>query len=189
MGIWTRWRKGQRGDCHKARERKPQQEFLVGRIFEKYRWLQMMLDRNVLITGLLLLALLLADILILHRFIPEIDTIEHFLFGFVLSDVSARFAGFYGLDRRLQKLGISPKGANLTIRLLGFLLVGGLLWELIELLVFPFFGVPYNPFLAFPPTLRNIDGALDVGVGTLGCLIAWHVGVSKAKPASANLRT
>jgi hypothetical protein len=143
--------------------------------------LRIILDRKVLVTGLSLLALLLADILILYRFVPEIDTIEHFLFGFVLSEISIRFARYYSLDKRLAQLGTSSSGANVAIRLVGFVLVGGLLWELIELLVFPLFGVPYNPFLVFPLTLRNVDGALDVGVGVLGCLVAWRVGLPKAK--------
>ncbi len=156
------------------------------RAFENVRLLQVMLDRDVLLPGVLLLGLLSADILILYRLLPEVDTIEHFLFGFVLSQASARFAGFYGLDNRLRKLGLSAMVSNLTLRLAGFLLVGGLLWELIELLIFPSFGVPYNPFLALPLNLRNIDGALDVAAGTVGSLIAWHLEVSKEESTTDN---
>lgn len=148
------------------------------------RLLQMLLDRKVLVPGLLLLALLAADILILFRFVPEIDTLEHFLFGFVLSELSVRFANYYGLDKRVARLGMSSNGVNLAIRLLGFILVGGLLWELTELLIFPLFGVPYNPFLEFPITPRNADGAIDVGVGVLGCLIAWRFDVSQSNAPS-----
>jgi hypothetical protein len=58
---------------------------------------------------------------------------------------------------------------------LGFLLIGGILWELSERLVFPLFGATPDPFFSLPITLTNIDGTIDVTVGALGCFVAWYL--------------
>lgn len=132
-------------------------------------------DRRVLLPGFLLLAIVFLDSLFLHPFFSEIDILEHFLFGFVLSESASKSASAVGLDkhlaRRLDKGNVHH--ADLLIRLLGFLLIGGLLWESSERFLFPMFGVKYNPFFTLPITLHNIDGAIDVTVGTLGCITAW----------------
>jgi len=132
-------------------------------------------DKMVILPGFLLLAIIFVDFFFLNRIFSEIDMPEHFLFGFVLSESVSKFAKVLGLDKYLmRKLNEENlHHTDLLIRLLGFLLVGGLLWELSERFLFSIFGVPYNPFFTLPITLHNIDGAIDVVVGTLGCIMAW----------------
>ena len=128
----------------------------------------------------MLLVVVFLDFLFLHPIVPELDTLEHFLFGFVLSQFSSRAAKSMELDEPLvRKLRLEDsRRADLLIRLLGFFLMGGLLWEAIELYVFPLFGSRPEPFFSFPITLANIDGTIDVAVGTLGCLLAWYLSKS-----------
>ncbi len=80
-----------------------------------------------------------------------------------------------GFDELLsRKLGLADsRRVDLLIRLSGFLLVGGLFWELSERFVFPLFGSTPNPFFSFPITLANVDGTIDVTVGAVGCFVAW----------------
>ncbi|MFQ5759315.1 MAG: hypothetical protein ACE5IF_06525 [Candidatus Bathyarchaeia archaeon] len=136
-----------------------------------------LLDRRLVSAGFLLLAVVFLDFLFLHPIIPELDTLEHFLFGFVLSEFVSRTANSMALDGLLtRKLGLKdPRRVDLLIRLLGFLLIGGLLWEWSERFVFPLFGSTPDPFFSFPITLTNIDGTIDVTVGAVGCIVAWYL--------------
>lgn len=133
-------------------------------------------DKKVVSTVFLLLAVVFLDLLFLHPIISEVDILEHFLFGFLLSESASKSTGAIGLDKRLtgrfNKRSVGQ--ANLLIRFLGFLLIGGLLWESSERFLFPLFGATYDPFFTLPITLHNIDGLIDVTVGTLGCILAWY---------------
>ncbi len=113
----------------------------------------------------------------MHLIIPELDTLEHFLFGFVLSEFANNTASSMALEELLtRKLGQKDsQRVNLLIRLLGFLLIGGLLWEASERFVFPLFGSTPGSFFSFPITLTNIDGTIDVTVGAVGCFMAWYL--------------
>lgn len=141
-----------------------------------------LLDRRLVSAGFLLLAVLFLDFLFLHPIIPELDTLEHFLFGFVLSEFASKTANSMALDELLtRKLGQKDsRRVDLLIRLLGFLLIGGLLWEASERFVFPLFGSTPEPFFSFPITLTNIDGTIDVTVGVVGCIVAWYLEKSHA---------
>lgn len=126
----------------------------------------------------MLLAVVFIDSLIpceLHPIVSELDILEHFLFGFFLSDFSSTTANSMGLVELLnKKFGRkNPRRIDLMIRLLGFFLIGGVLWELSELFVFPMFRFKPQPFFSFPITLTNIDGTIDVTVGAIGCFLAW----------------
>jgi len=139
-----------------------------------------LLDKRLVSVGCLLLVLVFIDDQLpcgIHPVISELDTLEHFVFGFLLSDFASNVANSMGFHELLEKKsgqGISRK-RDLLIRLSGFLVIGGLLWELSELFVFPLFGGPSpDPFFSFPITLKNIDGTIDVTVGIIGCLIAWY---------------
>jgi len=59
--------------------------------------------------------------------------------------------------------------------MVGFLLIGGLLWEWSELFFSPFLGIKPDSFFTFPITLRNIDGAIDVAVGAIGASLAFFI--------------
>lgn len=139
-----------------------------------------LLDKRLVSVGCLLLVLVLIDHLLLrgvHPVMSEFDTLEHFVFGFLISDFASNIANSIGFHEVLnEKFGQGKPGKrDLLIRLSGFLLIGGLLWELSELFVFPLFGGPSpNSFFRFPITLNNIDGTIDVTVGIIGCLIAWY---------------
>jgi len=136
-----------------------------------------LLDRRLVSAGLLLLAVLFLDFLLLHQIVPELDTLEHFLFGFVLSEFTSKTANSTALEKSLTRRlrWRDSRRVDLLIRLLGFLLIGGLVWEASELFLFPLFGSTPDPFFAFPITLANIDGTIDVGVGVLGCILAWSL--------------
>jgi len=136
-----------------------------------------LLDKMLVSVILLLLAVDLLDILFLHSIVPELDILEHFLFGFALSELASKTANSIALDELLTKK-LRQKGsrrADLLIRLMGFFLIGGLLWEASELFVFPLFGYTPDPFFSFPITLGNIDGMIDVVVGVVGCFVAWYL--------------
>ena len=139
-----------------------------------------LLDKRVISVGFLLLAVDFLDIVFLHPIVPELDILEHFLFGFVLSDLASKVSQAMSLDDFLaNKLGkMSLRRVDLLVRVFGFTLIGGVLWELSELYIFPLFGFMFgrtpNPFFALPITLHNIDGAIDVTVGAVGCLLAWY---------------
>jgi hypothetical protein len=133
-------------------------------------------DRKVVSIGVILLAVVFLDFLFLHQIILELDILEHFLFGFVLSEFTSKSARALGLDKHLtMKLNSKSRiQSDLVIRIIGFLLIGGLLWESSERFLFPMFGATYQPFFTLPITLNNIDGAIDVTVGTLGCITAYY---------------
>lgn len=124
----------------------------------------------------LLLIIVFVDHFFLRPIFSELDILEHFLFGFIISEAAGRVATSVGIEKwlikRMSKENVRQLG--LSIRLLGFLIIGGLLWESLECFLFPAFGVPCNPFFAFPITLHNIDGTIDVTVGILGCILAWY---------------
>lgn len=139
-----------------------------------------LLDKRLVSVGCLLLALVFIDYQLpcgIHPVISELDTLEHFVFGFLLSDVASNIANSTRFHEMLDdKFGQgNPKRRDLLIRLGGFLVIGGLLWELSELFIFPLFGGSSpDSFFRFPITLKNIDGTIDVTVGTIGCFLAWY---------------
>lgn len=139
-----------------------------------------LLDKRLVSVGCLLLALVFIDYQLpcgIHPVISELDTLEHFVFGFLLSDFASNIANSTGLHEMLNdKFGQGKsKKRDLLIRLGGFLVIGGLLWELSELFIFPLFGGPSpDSFFSFPITLKNIDGTIDVTVGIIGCFLAWY---------------
>lgn len=136
-----------------------------------------LLDKTLVSVILLLLAVDLLDILFLHSIVPELDILEHFLFGFALSELASKTANSIALDELLTKKlrQKDSRRADLLIRLMGFFLIGGLLWEASESFVFPLFGYAPDPFFSFPITLGNIDGMIDVVVGVVGCFVAWYL--------------
>jgi hypothetical protein len=136
-----------------------------------------LLDKTLVSVILLLLAVDLLDILFLHSIVPELDILEHFLFGFALSELASRTANSIALDELLTKKlrQKDSRRADLLIRLMGFFFIGGLLWEASESFVFPLFGYAPDPFFSFPITLGNIDGMIDVVVGVVGCFVAWYL--------------
>lgn len=138
--------------------------------------LEALFSGRVVFPFLLLLIVLFIDRLFLGSVFSEVDILEHFLFGFIISEFAGRVATSEGVGKLLIK-SMSKENVgqqDLFIRLLAFLSIGGLLWESLERFLFPAFGAPCNPFFAFPITLRNIDGTIDVTVGILGCILAWY---------------
>jgi len=138
-----------------------------------------LLDKRLVSVGCLLLVLVFIDDQLpcgIHPVISELDTLEHFVFGFLLSDFASNIANSAGLYEMLDtKYGQGKsRKRDLLIRLGGFLVIGGLLWELSELFVFPLLGGSSpDSFFSFPVTLKNIDGTIDVTVGVIGCFLAW----------------
>ncbi len=139
-----------------------------------------LMDTRLVLAGLLLLALVFLDSQFLHPIIPELDIPEHFLFGFVLSEFVSKAVKSMALDKLLtRKLGQKDSHrVDLLIRLVGFLLIGGLLWESSERFIFPLSGYRPDPFFSFPITLTNVDGMIDVTVGAIGCFVAWYLAKS-----------
>ena len=145
-------------------------------------------DRRLVLFGLLLLALHIAGMLLLYHLIPEFDNIPHFWFGYVLSEYSSRGGASLNLQLRLTKkfqrhgwATANLRQVDFLVRLAGFLLVGGLFWEWAELFFSPLLGIKPDSFFAFPITMRNIDGALDVTVGTVGAMLAFLIDSRRAK--------
>ena len=137
-----------------------------------------LLDKRIVSVGCLLLAVVSVDSQLpcgLHPIRSELDTFEHFLFGFVLSDLASKIASSMALDELLsRKFGQwKPRRVDLLIRMLGFFFIGGVLWELSEYFFFPLLSRSPDSFFAFPITLKNIDGTIDVTVGAIGCFLAW----------------
>ncbi|NIV68111.1 hypothetical protein GWN43_04595 [Candidatus Bathyarchaeota archaeon] len=120
------------------------------------------------------------DLLFLHPIVPELDVPQHFLFGFVLSEVVSKTADSIALQKLLVRRypKRDPRRMDLLLRLAGFLVLGGLLWESTERFVFPIFGAVPDPLFSLPITLTNIDGTIDITMGAMGCLLAWYL----AKP-------
>jgi hypothetical protein len=131
---------------------------------------------RVIFPFLLLLMTVFIDHFFLRPIFSELDILEHFLFGFIISEAASQVATSIDTGKWLIK-SISKENlprSDLLIRLLGFLIIGGALWESLECFLFPAFGVQCDPFFTFPITLHNIDGTIDVTVGTLGCILAWY---------------
>jgi len=140
------------------------------------------MDKRLVSYGLLLLALHIAGILLLYHLISEFDILPHFWFGYVLSEYSSTGANSLNLQLRLtgkfQKHGwarANLRQVDFLVRLAGFLLIGGLLWEWSELLFSPLIGIKPDSFFAFPITLRNIDGTIDVTIGVVGATLAFLI--------------
>jgi len=140
-----------------------------------------LLDERLVSYGLLLLALHIMGVLVVYRIFTEFDIVTHFVFGFVISEYVSKGARNIGLHETLaEKLQgdnwftRSPHHVDLLIRVLGFFLIGGLLWESAELFLGPLFRWCPDPFFTLPINLRNADGLIDVTVGMLGTLVAWH---------------
>jgi hypothetical protein len=135
-----------------------------------------LLDKRLVSVGSLLLAVVFVDSQLpcgLHPIVKELDIFEHFLFGFVLSDFVSKTTNSMALTEVLNRK-LRRRRVDLLIRLSGFLVIGGILWELSERFVFPLlFGSKPDPFFSFPITLTNVDGAIDVTIGALGCFVAW----------------
>ena len=137
-----------------------------------------LLDKRLVSVGCLLLVLVFVDSRLpcgVHPIVSELDILEHFLFGFVLSDFASKVVNsMIVTDEVREKL--QRRQVDLLIRFSGFFVIGVILWELSELFIFPLLlGSVPNPFFSFPITLTNIDGAIDVTIGAIGCIIAWHL--------------
>lgn len=133
-------------------------------------------NSRVVIPLLLLLFIVFIDHFFLRPIFSQLDILEHFLFGFIISEAISRVVTSVGIGKWVIKDvdNESVPQMDLFIRLLGFLIIGGLIWESLEYFLFPVFGVSSNPFFALPITLHNIDGTVDVTVGILGCILAWY---------------
>ena len=141
----------------------------------------MVSSRKLISYWLTLLTLHVLDVLVLHHVIPEFDLVTHFLFGFAISESVSKGAHSVGLHevltKRLHKherFRRSLRRVDLLIRFSGFFLIGALLWESAEFLIGPLIGYPPDPFFALPINMRNIDGAVDVAMGTIGTTLAWY---------------
>jgi len=139
-------------------------------------------DKKLVYYGVILLALHVVGILFLYDLIYEFDIVPHFWFGYVLSEYSSKGANSVNLQVRLteesQKHGwatVTPRQVDFLVRLIGFLLVGGLFWEWAELTFSPLIGIVPDSFFAFPITMQNIDGAVDVAVGIIGATLAFLI--------------
>ena len=139
-------------------------------------------DKKLASYMLLLLALHISGVLLLYEVVTEFDIVPHFWFGYVLSEYSSKAARSVNLQSQLAvKLenhswtNMSTRKIDFLLRLAGFLLVGGLFWEGAELAFSSYLGIQPDSFFAFPITLRNIDGAIDVLVGILGAVLAFLV--------------
>ena len=146
------------------------------------------MDKRLVFHAFLLLALHILGILFAYKLISEYDNVPHFWFGYVLSEYSSRGSTSINLQLRLtrkfQKYSwttASFQQVDFLVRLAGFLLVGGLFWEWAELFFSPLLGIRPDPFFAFPITLRNIDGALDVTMGTMGATLAFLIDTRRTK--------
>jgi hypothetical protein len=131
--------------------------------------------KRVVLPFLLLLAVLFIDHFFMRSVFSELDILEHFIFGFIISEAASRIAISVGIVEWIRERWSkkNPRTLDLSVRLVGFLVLGGLLWESLECFLFPAFGWQCNPFFASPITLHNVDGTIDVAVGILGCILAW----------------
>jgi len=139
-------------------------------------------DKRLVLYGLILAGLHVAGILLLYDLLSEFDMIPHFWFGYVLSEYSSTGANSINLQQRLKQklrevgwLTADLRTTDVIIRLSGFLLIGGLIWESLELFFNPLAGVPADSFFAFPITMSNIDGFLDVTIGLVGASLAFLI--------------
>ena len=138
-------------------------------------------DKRLVLCGLLLSTLHLIGMIILYDIVPEFDLVTHFLFGFVISKYTSRGAYSIGLHdslteklRKHKRFTRSSRHVDLLIRLSGFLLIGGLMWESAEFFIGPLIWRPPDPFFTLPINLHNIDGAKDVTIGAVGSIVAWY---------------
>jgi len=143
-------------------------------------------DKRLVAYGLLLLFLHLLGVLFLYDVVAEYDNVPHFWFGYVLSEYSGKAAYSVNLQSRLASrlrdsggTAVRLRQADFVVRLIGFLLIGGLFWEGAEIALSLYFGFRPDSFFAFPITLRNIDGALDVSMGVLGATLAFMIANGK----------
>lgn len=139
-------------------------------------------NKRLVSYGLILLTLHVAGVLFLYEHVSEFDNVPHLWFGYVLSEYSSVGATSINLQNRLVvKLKnqvwttVDFRKVDFLTRLGGFLLIGGLFWEWAERFFSPFFGIKPDSFFAFPITLRNIDGALDVTMGVIGVTLAFLI--------------
>jgi hypothetical protein len=137
--------------------------------------------RKLIFYWLALLSLHILGILVLYDVIPEFDLVSHFLFGLLISESVSRGAHSIGLNEVLAKklhkyqwFRKSLRRVDLLIRLSGFFLIGALLWESAEFLIGPLIGHPADPFFTLPINMHNIDGAMDVIIGSIGTTLAWY---------------
>jgi len=141
-----------------------------------------LLDKRLVFYGLFLLVIQIVGVLLFYDRIPEYDILPHLWFGYVLSEYTSKGANSLNLQSRLtekfQQHGwptANPRRIDFLLRFAGFLLIGGLFWESAELFVSPLIGRVPDSFFAFPITLSNIDGAIDVAVGALGATVAFFI--------------
>jgi len=104
-------------------------------------------DKRLVLYGLILAGLHVAGILLLYDLLSEFDMIPHFWFGYVLSEYSSTGANSINLQQRLKQklrevgwLTADLRTTDVIIRLSGFLLIGGLIWESLELFFNPLVG-------------------------------------------------
>ena len=145
-------------------------------------------DQRLVLYGLLLLTLHIAGTLFLYKHISEFDILPHTWFGYVLSEYSSKGATSINLQlcltEKFQKHGwttASFQQVDFLVRLAGFLLVGGLFLGGGEIFFISLLGIKPDSFFAFPITMRNIDGALDVTVGTVGAMLAFLIDSRRTK--------
>ncbi len=143
-------------------------------------------DRRLVVYGIVLVVLQAVGTLFLRYLFSEFDMVPHFWFGYVLSEYSSTGANSLSLQQhwteRLRKAGWSAADwgkTDFVIRLVGFLLIGGLVWESFEVVFNPLVGAPVDSFFAFPITLSSIDGFLDVSIGLVGATLAFLVSSRK----------
>ncbi|UCE95554.1 MAG: hypothetical protein JSV51_07470 [Candidatus Bathyarchaeota archaeon] len=131
---------------------------------------------RVVIPFLLLITIFSIDHFFVRTIFNELDIAEHFIFGFIISEATSLIVASTDINEQIKRKinNENVRQLDLFLRLLGFLIIGGLLWESLEYYLFPIFGIPPNPFFSFPITLRNIDGTVDVIIGILGCILAWY---------------
>lgn len=139
-------------------------------------------DQKLISYGLLLLILHLLGLVHLYKIVPEYDFVTHFLFGFTISACVSKAAISIALHESLAKklnghgwATNNPRRLDFIIRLFGFFLIGGLLWESAELVFSPLVWRSADPFFTLPITMYNIDGALDVTIGAIGAMLAWCI--------------
>jgi hypothetical protein len=132
--------------------------------------------KRVVLPFLLLLAVLFIDHFFVRSIFSELDILEHFIFGFIISEAASRIAISVGIAEwmRNRQSKKNIRTLDLSVRLVAFLVLGGLLWESLECFLLPAVGWQCNPFFASPITLHNVDGTIDVAVGILGCILAWY---------------
>ena len=140
--------------------------------------LEALFSKRIVVPFLLLLLIVILDNLFVRPVFSELDILEHLIFGFLISETGSCVAKSLGLVKwTVKKVNSkSVRQPDLVVRLIAFLVIGGLAWESLECFVLPTFGWQCNPFLVLPITLHNIDGTIDVAVGILGCLLAWYTG-------------